>query len=106
MNKYIKFYLIILAIFIFNIFAYSDKINTRQKAIEFMAAVVQNFPEIKTLTRECPNCHNYTSEQGFYYVNGRLENIVYFYAFCKKCNYLEVGYNGDTASGYFYRGTK
>jgi hypothetical protein len=106
MNKYIKMFLIIFVIFIFNIFVFSDKINTRQKAIEFMAIIVQNFPEIKTLIGECPNCHNYTSEQGFYYVDGRSENTVCFYAFCKKCNYLEIGSNGDNGSEYFYRGTK
>jgi len=115
MKKYIKIFLIVFMMFVLNILCFSaqPKKISRQKAIQYVASLMDNCPRIKYLCfQKCANCNNYTAEHGFYYVtsDGTFKNsVIYFYAYCKNCDYLEVGYRGDDKTnygGYLYQGTK
>lgn len=114
LNKVIIF-LIIFIIFGLNVLCFSapPKKVSRQKALQLIATVMQTWPRMNYLfPQECTNCNNYTQERDFYYVSsdGTFENsVIFFYGFCKKCNYLEVGYRGDDEKnygGFLYQGTK
>ncbi len=112
MKKHIKIFFTVFMILVLNAWCFSEQHQksrrlNRLEAIDFITKVSLVFPTIPTtIPPKCSNCKNYLSEYAFYHAPFESENVIYFYGLCKKCNYLEVGYNGDKTNEIYYKGTK